>query len=370
MGNIVLIFSSNTLINEEKKLYNISELANNYIIGVISHDNNKLSCIKDIYKDNEVYVECILRSEIRNCIKDHSEYIFIIIGNTCHDMQLAANNKLLYFNALWRNPDEASTRYGIPLDNIKKLTGIIPLLINSSGWYRTIHVDDITTVHSLMNARTRTNEYSNNTKILINGFHDLLKKGDYKYFKVLLYYLLGVIRRDSSFNDIQDWAIFPSSSTTLNPEMNEFKEHVRYMMNGKKSAPIFIRHTTIEKSHRLNYDDRLYCDRHFDSIHLNPKYEGKLKGRVVCVLDDYLTNGTSFETARNLLLSQNVKKIVCISLGSFDNCYYRQDYHIKGNVFSDGYKYKLKEEGILNTDTYNKKAINDIDRIATLILNK
>lgn len=100
--------------------------------------------------------------------------------------------------------------------------------------------------------------------------------------------------------------------------MEDLKEHVRYMMNGRKPDPIFIRHTATSKSSREKGDRQRndYCQKHFQSILVNDKYKRKLKGRVVCVFDDYLTYGNTFEALRNLLVKCEVKKIIFVSIGN------------------------------------------------------
>lgn len=369
MKPVVLIFSFRAIYNNSKgKFRSLNSLNDDYNIIILSHDNNNLESAKKSYSglSNIHYVN---RKYIRQAIANNPDFTYIIIGSVDEDLYLAANNKFLCFNALWaKSSDVKINFYGIPVNKIKSLPIILDLLTNTTGWYRKIQVDSSTTIYSLMNARTRTSEYNQAEKDLINIFHKILKDGDRHLFKVLLYYLLGTINRDANFKDIKDWSIFPSSGKQFNAEMLEFKEIVRYMMNGKKTENIFIRHTTIKKSHTLPKEVRLYCNRHFDSISLNPIYKGKLKNRAVCIFDDYLTNGTSFEAARNLLLSEGVSKIICVSLGTFNNAYLQQDYKITGSVFSQNYKYNLKNSKYLNTDEYNESAMNDISKIADLFV--
>lgn len=126
--------------------------------------------------------------------------------------------------------------------------------------------------------------------------------------------------------------------------MKDLKEHVRWMMNGRKSESVFIRHTATEKSRFHSRDVRQrddYCLKHFQSICVNDKYKGKLKGRVVCVFDDYLTHGNTFEALRNLLIKCKVKKIIFVSIGKFkrkDESYYTQrSFSIEGDVYSKNY---------------------------------
>ena len=74
---------------------------------------------------------------------------------------------------------------------------------------------------------------------------------------------------------------------------------------------------------------------------MNEHYKGKLKGRVVCVFDDYLTNGNTFESLRNLLVACQVRKIIFVSIGKFrssdENCYVQKSFTISGDVYTGCY---------------------------------
>ena len=123
------------------------------------------------------------------------------------------------------------------------------------------------------------------------------------------------------------------------------------MMYGRKREPIFIRHTATSKSRddkpylKLRND---YCQKHFQSIRVNDKYKGKLKGRVVCVLDDYLTYGNTFEALRNLLIKCEVKKIIFVSIGKFkcagESQYVQKSFSIEGDVYSGKYTAKFNTD--------------------------
>lgn len=131
----------------------------------------------------------------------------------------------------------------------------------------------------------------------------------------------------------------PSSSGGPNETMEELKEHVRCMMNGRKPEPIFIRHKATNKSRfdkREVRQQNEYCQKHFESIYVNDKYKGKLRDRVVCVFDDYLTHGSTFESLRNLLVSCKVKKIIFVAVGkfkqNFETSYVQKSFSIEGDV--------------------------------------
>ncbi|MHC1714907.1 MAG: phosphoribosyltransferase [Acidaminococcaceae bacterium] len=373
MDNI-LFFSFDSLFDSNKNLYPgmdaiLEEYRDN--IGVVSHNPSKLSFVETNYKH---ILHPITRSRIYECIKklppDETKLIYIGIHD--EDLQVAANTKTCLICCNWSesDPGEKVVKYGIPINNVQQLSDMLNIFFNNHGWYSTQNIDSKTTVFSLMNARSRTGAYHQNEAQLIVEFENLLKHGARNYYHILQYYLLGCISSTKVFNEVQDWGIFPSSGLNLNQEMHDFKESVRFMLNGKKSEPILIRHLQSQKSHYLHKDVRIPCDRHFNTININPYYENKLRNRVVCIFDDYLTNGTSFETTRNLLYKAGIKKLYCISLGTFGNNYVRQNYDISGNIFTPNYNYSLIDNRqTLALPTYNDAAMTDISNIVA-ILNK
>lgn len=158
--------------------------------------------------------------------------------------------------------------------------------------------------------------------------------------------------------------------------MEDLKEHVRCMMNGRKHEAIFIRHTATEKSRSDSRDDRQrndYCLKHFQSIHVNDKYKGKLKGRVVCVFDDYLTHGNTFEALRNLLIRCEVKKIIFVSIGKFkhnyESQYIQKSFSIEGDVYSGNYTAEFNTAACheVEFDDAARRSLENLKQLATYL---
>lgn len=193
--------------------------------------------------------------------------------------------------------------------------------------------------------------------------------------KVLLFTSIA-IAHDTDFREVQDWAVAPSSSRLPNQIMEELKEHVRWMMNGRKPAPIFIRHTGTSKS---RFDgpqrqmDMNYCQKHFRSIRVNEAYRGKLRGRVVCVFDDYLTHGNTFEALRNLLVACGVKKIIFVSIGKFmrsnENAYAQKLFSIDGDVHRVNYNATFNGvvHHFVSIDIAAKRSLGDLRLLASYL---
>lgn len=352
------------------KNFLISLKSDNHYIIFTSRDANRVDELIGLNGLGfKFIVRDLLKSKMKNKEIDNESIIFI--GNKDLDLYMAVWNKSFFIVPLWCNDiQDKPEKYGLKIKSINDLSKVISIILNQKNWFYELKVDDKTTVLALTSANTKGNHSIEEIE-LINGFREYLKEGGYKYYSVLLYHFLAGIVNKPDFREIQDWSIIPSSGTELNEEMLKFKERARYLMNGKKKENIFIRHTKTEKSHESykNGVNRIPCDRHFDTIKLNLKYKGKLKDRVVCVFDDYSTNGTSFEVARNLLLKEGVKKIYFVALGKFGirNPYKKQSYNIKGNLYEAGsYDYELIE----NSDKYgiiNKDAIKEIEILHEII---
>lgn len=355
------------------RLVNASIESGNKIIFT-SRDLSKQDSLGEISIDNKnIYFK--IRDDVKSLIKklEGKENYFIVIGNREQDLFMAANNKLFFIVPKWcTNYDDRVERYGIKVKSIKSLGKLIDIIINQQSWYYRLDLDDKTTILSLTNANTKYGTHSVEELELIEGFRSYLKEGNKKYSKILLLHFLASISNNPEFRDINDWGIMPSSGTQLNEDMILFKEKARELMNGRRKEPILIRHTETWKSHKSwkNGRDRLPCDRHFETITINTYYKkgNKLKGRTVCLFDDYLTNGTTFETARNLLLKAGVKKIFFVSLGRFGSYYHRQDYEITGDVFSNKYTYR-KIGTRLEYGHINKMAISEIETLYDIIYN-
>lgn len=363
--------------SDDKKKF-LSNL--NSDIGVIfySRDENRLKPhinLKNIYNNPMAFLN---RKDTLDLIKNNSNEKFIVIGSKNKDFEMAVNNKILLITPQWYDSvEDKAIKYGIPVNNVTQLDYFIKTVHNQNYWYSSYQIDESTYIFSLSDARSKYCSKSAEEKEIIEIFHNILKEGKVNHYETYLYHFLASMSNNSSlFNDINIWGIFPSSSGSLtNNEMFNFKEKVRYFMKGgtprndhyKKYQNILIRHTATTKSHydseyqRLNYG----ATKHFNSICLNPGYMKSLKGKNVCIFDDYLTHGNSFECARNLLRSAGVNKIIFVTLGTFRKNYQLQNYKLSGNIFSSCYKYELLDKSIINSSrfTINNNAKDEVENL-------
>ncbi len=343
------------------------------LICFISRDRRLL---RQIEEDID-FAKYVTRTNIRTIIQtnDNKQNLFLVIGNKDQDFFLANNFKLLLYYPTWAESiDSKVEKYGNPLVSIEQFEQVIEVLNNQNNWFYTLELPDKTKVYSLISAHYKYGYIPEKEKELVIGFERLLKEGKKAYYKILYTHFMASMSNNPDFRNVDIFAIFPSSGLEYNDDLMKFKEAIRKTMsirnpsaieNGTSPNNLFIRHTAIEKSHHLSRDRRreLGCTRHLDTVMLNDSYRGKLAGKTVCVFDDYLTHGNSFETARNLLYNQKVKKVICVSIGRFDNPYLFQEYKIVGDVFTPDFTYELMAEQEIYGGTRENKARKEVENL-------
>ncbi len=356
----------------EELLCSLNEESHNII--VISHDSRSLKIMKSIFGENfDFKIICVYRKVIRENIDETRAKDFILIGSSDDDLILAANKKILIINPGWSiKHDDKPARYGITLERPEQLFEAIRLIANQNKWYFKLEVDQYTTVLALTSANTMNRDVQASEREVLDGFESLLKAGDRRYFNTLYFHLISGVMKNLELRNVEIWGTFPTSSSSTNEELEELKERCRYLTGRRMVEPLFIRHTAVEKSHHTPYATRISqgCKKHFDSIILNPYYASRVKGKVVCVLDDYLTNGISFESARNLLLRAGAGKVILLALGRYkrgiEGVYQHEEYNILGNINKPGYKYEhISRRNLIGI--YDTGARDEVSKIYEII---
>lgn len=315
-------------------------------------------------------------SELRGFIMNTSSRgeVVIICGAVDKDLHVASTTKSFLIAAGWVGLEPLVVKYGIPAPTPAKMTAILQIVANQTSWYYLCTFNDPvpTKVVSLCLANTYT--VSDDEKAMAEAFQAILKDDNNNPVikQALICHLMAAIAHDHDFRDVQNWAVAPSSSTNPPQSMEELKEHVRYMMNGRKPDAIFSRYKATSKSRFDGRDRRQsndYCQKHFKSIHVSDKYRKKLKDRVVCVFDDYLTQGNTFEALRNLLVECQVKQIIFVSIGKFKTRYetkYKQrSFSINGDVYTEDYTAEFKSSAQHNVQ-FNADAQRSLQHLKEL----
>lgn len=349
----------------------------------MSHDNRRVSRARE-WANGKGYNKFLFdnRNNVRTFVKDNyaGKNQFVILGTKDIDFQLAVNNKLLLVVPMWLPVEQKIAEYGLQVDLPEQLEQLLLIISNNRGWYAELDVDAITKCISLYDARTKISGVTSNERQIISNFQYLLKDGQSRnYYRILLYYFLANMTRDTIFDDITIYGVMPSSNGLITGDLFDFCNQVRVIKkvgypNGMKNwepeaKNILIRHTRKPQQHGGNQVGRAQLGglHEFQTLIVNPEYESKIEvlrseGCLnICIFDDYMNYGNGFNAVRCLLESIGANKIIFVSMGVFRKEFYKKDYRIIGNVFSPGYDYYVENEEILSNFRINDDAKNDID---------
>lgn len=206
---------------------------------------------------------------------------------------------------------------------------------------------------SLYNANTYYRP--ENEKIIKKIFETQLKseinERNHAILILLLFSLINEVTTNRSFDEVNYWGTFPSSkSLNIDTSAAFIKESIRVIVGGgpRNGPEIFIRVSDMEAKHEKGTELRIHnrCEKDFETLIINPKIETVIKGKVVCIIDDYITYGHSAEAAKNLLFSAGVSKIIFLSMGKFGKKYYYSEYLLTGNFTLQGYNYSYSSGGL------------------------
>lgn len=350
----LLITSPDALMDHEKNepfndvftaLDYFLENNNENTVVVVSVDKKKLSDIDKKYNPIEIRSNLRGSAELVNILikKLNCNYSdVIILGCKDHDVYTASNSKTLLLRADFAKPNNPVSiiyqkEYGVEINTPQSLMAFFKhYFLIKTPWFYKLEVDSITTLYAL----TEANTYDKKIDYvkLCTDFRNCLKSGENQYlYPFTVYFLISTYMIFREMAGIKFWAIYPTSTGEVNADLEFFLKKARESYGGRPKAPIFLRHTISQKRHYKKSDERIKdgCKSQFATIRLNPKFQGKLKGESVCVIDDFTTYGSSCETIRHLLKEAGVSKIIFIALGKFGHNYYKYNYKINGDVFNE-----------------------------------
>ena len=326
MENYFVFISGDIFINldeEEKKLFS-EQLKKFKNIGFwfITNDSEKRL---EIGKYDLIAFE---RGKYINSIAKESLSV-LFLGCKLHDFTTANNNNMfLVYLSESRNINEKVLEYGFEI-NRQEFLKILELIDKSAGLYLNAELEGVNNFElvSLINARYYSSSairFSEEEKDIAKRFEDLLKYNNTSYKKIFMSFIIIMILKNINIKDFNNCFYYPTSRGNggINELMEEICRRIRILIGNRvmvKQDNLFYRKKQIEKSRKLSFEERFSIQRHIESIDLQ-KSE-RIDGRKIIVLDDYMTNGTSSETVRELLKNTGANNILFLTIGHFGNPY-------------------------------------------------
>lgn len=249
----------------------------------------------------------------------------VYLGDSHNDVIEAVNSNVIFFRANWT---KSNCYAGIGIKSPETFVLVLKtFFISNCNWY--YKMDDVDRldrpyiVRALYDARWTS---SNNTEIrdIIKNKGKLPGKEDRaKFVKNFIslrllssIYLEGLHLGDG--DGWPKWCIYPGHQDKQVGILDDFLNVISWLFRETYLEDLIIRHKPATKSaYARSQGGSVSITNQLQTINLNPNYKRKIKNKTFLVLDDFTTDGCSFEAARNFLYNAGAKKVVCVSVGKY-----------------------------------------------------
>lgn len=378
--------------NDNTTLHRIRNQFLNYADDLCADEGNHLYFISREYKlldsakeyfskkNGYSHFKFLLREKARDFVMQnrHRNNLFVFIGGKDVDFYMAVHTRSLFIVPTWIPVEEKAEFYGVHVDTPEQLFKFIRTLNNHENWYAQVEIEPNVTALSLMDGRYKYRAKTENERDMVEHFEQLLKLGQSRnYYDILLYHFLAGMTNSTLFDDIELFGMIPSSDCSLNKDIFSFMHQIR-IIKGKYiprkltyGENLLLRKRQKQKAHlaySTNQRAAMGAIEEFKTLCISPDFKNKINtlrksGTFnVCIFDDYMTHGNSFNAVRNLLNQLGANKIIFISLGSFGKPFQKKDYAINGNVYDIGYTYNMLNSSIKHL-SYNDAAKDEVSEL-------
>lgn len=249
-------------------------------------------------------------------------YDFLVLGGSNEDVQMAKNGGAVLVSAGWL-PPVPSAGYGVSAGSIDDFREISNLVAAWPGAWYFEGTEDRYSVNVLAdvsgkNVTTAQASWANRIVNIVKGGHPRLQA-------LLAVAARSLLRSGIARQSDVMFGLYPSSNSSNDDSdiLSDFTHRLRTTTVrshfAKKGTPLFVRHTPSTKRSRAGSIDRTDPSEQMQTLHLNPYYRNKVRGRNVVIIDDCTTYGVSFGVAAAFLRAAGAKSIRCMALGKFGN---------------------------------------------------
>ena len=371
ISKLVFFTAENELIKENLKIADLFE-EENVFLAITAKQATINILKKKIPKEYENKIRLVNRSsqtveKVKGLKKKGA--IVGLIGIVDEDAILSFRCKIPLFNPETMSKgrviiSDKVKKYGLPLAEFQNVIDCLKVFEIHKENYFHMSFDDNFSVISLNNANTnyRPEEETRVKQIFETNLKGYKSSIDQRILLLLLFHLINEVTTNPYFDKVDYWGTFPSSNPANTVTSVSFlKEAVRVLIDGgpRTGPEILIRTTPMRSKHSSGSTLRLTnkSDKDFDTLIVNPILIDKIKDKVVCIIDDYITNGYSAEAAKHLLLAAGAKEVIFLSFGKFGKKYYSTNYEIKGNT-SETFTYKFNDESLYRDSYAGEKFYN------------
>lgn len=259
----------------------------------------------------------------------------LYIGCTAMDWRTAINSGVMYQHAAWAASMPAGTtslvaRAPGDVDRFLKM-----FLCGDPSWsHRTDQGN--WSLRSLLPASARLPSTSPGPTFKLQDVFTYNKKvqiGDADARSILMLYVLANAYLEDLIPANPYFCIYPSSTSgQVSERLQTYLDKAAALFHGYYREDLLIRaadapDTSLErwKASQGKSAQDISIATQAQTVHLGPKYRGKLATKTVVVLDDFTTHGMSLEWARLLLSAAGTRQIVMLTVGKYGSRHTRYD---------------------------------------------
>ena len=243
------------------------------------------------------------------------------LGDSDLDMRSAVNAHIVYFNAGWSAPDYP---YGINVPSPRVFDLVITeCFMKTKYWYW--QLDKVDGAGRSIAVRAMIDGSGAGISTLREDLLSFLKYGGdpsvgpLSVRDFMMIHLLASIYREGLYSSIDSWTTYPGSGGGSNPAMAPFIRMAARLFRDRYVEDVLIRHQPATDSGKARWERRRGVDflNQVNTVHLNGSHQQRVLNKRILVVDDFSTNGYSFECARNLLLEGGASEVVCVAVGKY-----------------------------------------------------
>lgn len=286
-------------------------------------------------------------------------YDIMVLAVKAEDMQMAKNGRAMLIAAGW-SKDRAIAGLGIKVRDAAELVTLVSLTEGWTGhWWFEGNADKYN-ARALADLSGYGNSITTTQKSFANKLTGTVKSGGTQLTALSLLTARSLLIDGIYQTEQLLWGVYPSSQVKAGDAevLSDFTHSLRTTVSlarfAKRDEPLFIRHTASIKRSKDRSSDRTDPKDQIATLHLNPFYKSRLKGRNVVVIDDCTTWGLSFGVAAAFLRAGGAASITGVALGKFGKTMKYYDITITADPFApvpaDGYKTRPSVDFTGNTD--------------------
>ncbi|BBH54752.1 hypothetical protein [Fluviispira sanaruensis] len=353
------------------KGHSVIVVSNNYFDKKVKENlsTKGIICMREVGRqDGKIIQKIAEKNEINT-------YDVVVLSSKEEDLSMGKRGGAVVLSASWastnREPNEhnhLSNSYGIPIEKIEDLEHIIEIMrVYPGDWWFYAKKDNYK-LYSLADFSTHLKSYDQEK--FAKKLTSIVKNGT-SFDNLHLNSILALLTRSFLINkeqypEKQLFGVYPSSKSknddteVLSNFTHRFRTVVSTVRLAKRGEPLFIRHKeSIKRSNAKNINRNDPTDQ-IQSIHINPFYKGKIKGRHIIIIDDCTTYGISIAVAAAFLKKAGASAISGITIGKFGDRLKCYNIDIKSDPFTPVQSFSVDEsefEEIFNSKSHNLECI-------------